>query len=269
MSYMCGDVNADRGEYVFLPTDDDGVLQHIANGVHNVIADLIGFTTNIWGDETIVFPDATPPTSYAQLDLSSILGGNECFAFLKVKKTSGWGLAQHVGFRRNGDSGDYVVNPGNLLRAAGIVTFQNTNEIQYTCCPTDENGIIEWRAISSNSDVEVSVIGFSPNLTPSGPEMISTYPTGSVSEDVDHIECVIGGDFPVDVSTVDLVVTDPVGKTSTAVSGGAVQAGWTGTVTDLTSMVIVNLTGWPSGYMEKGKIYSFTADADNVLGLSM
>jgi len=81
------------------------------------------------------------PTSWTDIDLSSVIGNKESLVMLKVQATGGGSL--NIKFRKNGESSD--LGFGGATQYGGGVstaTFDN-NHIAYVIVKTDSNGIIE------------------------------------------------------------------------------------------------------------------------------
>jgi hypothetical protein len=97
-------------------------------------------------------------------------------------------------------------------------------------------------------------------------------PTGTVTS-LSRIAARITDDWALDVSTLSLTLTPPVGVALTAISGGAVQTGWTGSIVQLDDIgngpreVLVNITGWPD--LESGQLWTFTLSCDTEVGTSL
>lgn len=82
------------------------------------------------------------PTSWTDLDLSSIVGSNRAEVMLKVKNTQTAPGSMNYAFRPNGDSDEYY------YRAAGELSPSNfiigDEKATLTTVLTDSSGIIEW-----------------------------------------------------------------------------------------------------------------------------
>lgn len=95
-------------------------------------------------DPNIVFASAAAPTSYASLDLSSIMGANKGIAFLMVENNGGGANGDYV-FRMNGEAftigGTSATSLGAGISAA---TIQN-GEIGYIWVPTSSAGVVQWK----------------------------------------------------------------------------------------------------------------------------
>lgn len=107
------------------------------------------------GGATVAFPQAqafsgTAPTSWADLDLSPIVGANSALAFLRVNSTSS---AAKYRFRRNGEP--------NTYHAYGTAySYLGSNLIGTLLVVTDASGIVEWYCEDANNttvDVEAYI----------------------------------------------------------------------------------------------------------------
>ena len=92
-------------------------------------------------DTTQVF-NGTAPTTYTDLDLSSVIGTNQKVVVLRILTAS----ASQVRMRRNGESSDiYASSAGNGISAV----YVNSSQISYAMVVTDTSGIIEWLSNSA------------------------------------------------------------------------------------------------------------------------
>lgn len=103
-------------------------------------------------DGTQVF-DATSPTSWTDLDLSSYVGSNRALVFLKVKENT---AERSIGFRTNGDTEDAL----NETIPSGCASVRIPNgEIAYVIIETDAAGIIEWKAQGADN-IDIWLMGY-------------------------------------------------------------------------------------------------------------
>ena len=95
----------------------------------------------------------TSPTSFTDLDLSSVIGTKQRVVVLKIKNN---GTAASVWFRRNGDTDDMSLSlPGST--GPGIeVARVSSGVITTILTTTDTAGVVEWTT-SSGVSMEVSV----------------------------------------------------------------------------------------------------------------
>jgi len=90
--------------------------------------------------ETQVF-NGTSPTSYTDLNLSSVIGSGQAMVYLKIRCNS---TSTNYAFRTNGET--VAVGYPNISwfgGGASAVTI-NTNYIGYVLVMTDSSGIVEW-----------------------------------------------------------------------------------------------------------------------------
>ena len=88
--------------------------------------------------------DDTSPTTYQDLDLSSIVGSNRALVFIRC-----WSSDRVViYFRENGDTVPFSrTDPGiNICDAANAcqISIDNANAMGYAMIETDASGVIEW-----------------------------------------------------------------------------------------------------------------------------
>jgi hypothetical protein len=112
--------------------------------------------TNITGvgkySGSTVFATAAAPTTWTDLDLSSVVGVNRAIVFLKVTAAD----IQTSVFRTNG-AAELVNNYDNPLGFAGGNFPANGN--CFAMAVTDTGGIIEWKN-GSNTNTSVVLIGY-------------------------------------------------------------------------------------------------------------
>jgi hypothetical protein len=104
--------------------------------------------------------NTTAPTSYTDLDLSSIVGARRCTVLLKVnnKDTSN---DRYYAFRRNGETLEPNDGATTALGTSktGLVPGAGGNKYALVLVTTDATGIVEWLA-SGASSTEVTVESF-------------------------------------------------------------------------------------------------------------
>lgn len=93
---------------------------------------------------TSVF-SGSAPTSWADLDLSPVIGTVQKVVILKLQNN---GANCGVGFRRNGDSGDYSYAASNY--GPNVVAVAN-NQAVYVVGVTDSTGVVEWQSTGNAS----------------------------------------------------------------------------------------------------------------------
>lgn len=107
---------------------------------------------------TTVYASAAAPTSFTDLDLSSVIGVAQRMVVLKLVVTGGV-TACSVWFRRNGDTHDYTLfNPGNGGGGTNMVRLDdNTGAAAQILTATDASGVVEWMASSGTPTMTVQV----------------------------------------------------------------------------------------------------------------
>lgn len=103
-----------------------------------------------------VYDNTAAPTSWADLDLSSVVGKNRALAFLKLKNRTAMLVAEyHV--RSNGETEEVGYDYGhagmNSMAAIG------SGKIAHFVMETDANGIIEWETVGGNL-TDIWVLGY-------------------------------------------------------------------------------------------------------------
>lgn len=112
----------------------------------------VGFWNHSWATAV---DNQEAPTSWTDLDLSSIVGSNYALIILKVKKNGGT-VADYF-IRPNGDTDDYEVITSHTAGTCAISLA--SNEVGFLIVETDSSGIIEWK--SNKTDyVSLIVVGF-------------------------------------------------------------------------------------------------------------
>ena len=103
-----------------------------------------------------VYDDTPPPTSWTDLDLSSVVGKNRALVFMKVKAGSGmWGNDFFI--RIKGETEEVAENSAYAaFNNIGSITL---GHIGHFVMETDADGIIQWKAASGNK-ASVWVLGY-------------------------------------------------------------------------------------------------------------
>jgi len=96
----------------------------------------------------------TTPTVWTDLNLSSIVGANRAFVYLKIGP--GGSAANNVCFRPNGVTAEMSATAGS---ASSAVHGTAANQY-YLICVTDTSGIVEWRAQTAVSNFYVVVTAY-------------------------------------------------------------------------------------------------------------
>lgn len=101
----------------------------------------------------------TSPTSFTDLDLSSIIGAKKSIVMLRVSEPSGQVTA--LTFKTKGETASY--NPANGLSVGLSQLYLNSggaDDTSTTFVKTDENGVIQWYGIDART-VTIDVIAYS------------------------------------------------------------------------------------------------------------
>ncbi len=206
--------------------------------------------------------DATPaPSTWTEVDCSAYTGPVRGLVLLRVEAKS----FSRFAVRQHGDAGEY--GGGSFFPGGGTATgFGGVGEFSYLLCETDDTGKVEIR--NGGEKLQVIVLAFVPEA--SSPTWAGE-PTGTAI-DPDVIGGVAKDALGFDVSTLSLTATPAGGEASTAISGGVVQAGWSGHVLELSDAgfgpreVVVRLTSWPE---MSGRLVRFSVDMDSESGASL
>ena len=84
----------------------------------------------------------TAPTSWTDLDLSSVVGANQALVMLQITATSD---RNALAVRTNGDTEEYY-NPSSDASAHGLaLVHHDSSNAVVVMCITDSSGVIEWR----------------------------------------------------------------------------------------------------------------------------
>lgn len=126
-----------------LPTGTIAVTQSAGNNSTKVAttayvdAAVNAFTSATFPNSTAF--SGTSPTSYTDLDLSSIIGTTSRVVFLKV--TCGTtSVAFH--FRKNGEAGTGAV--GDNSAGTNRTSLLTSGQVAYVTVVTDSSGVVEW-----------------------------------------------------------------------------------------------------------------------------
>jgi hypothetical protein len=98
--------------------------------------------------------NGTAPTSYTDLDLSSIVGARQCTVLLKVNNTD-TSNDRYYAFRRNGETLEPNTASSNAVGTSktGLVTGAGGNKYALVLVTTDSSGIVEWLASGASSTI--------------------------------------------------------------------------------------------------------------------
>ena len=100
-------------------------------------------------DTTQVY-SSSPPSSYTDLDLSSVVGSNQAVVFLRITTND-----SHIySFRKNGETLD--ATPISIYSGVHLVRVEN-NGVGYVMMVTDASGIVEWKTSSENGTTTIKL----------------------------------------------------------------------------------------------------------------
>ncbi len=109
--------------------------------------------TQVFGD-----PAADAPTSFTDLDLSSVVGSNHALVLLKFIDTEGGNTFR---VRQNGDTTDSATTQSSSAGYGAQSGFSGgANLAVYLMCATDGSGIIEIDAFTGSRDTDIFVVGY-------------------------------------------------------------------------------------------------------------
>jgi hypothetical protein len=114
-------------------------------------------TITIWNHSgTEAFSSNPPPSSWTDLDLSSIVGANYALVMLRIAHT-GSTVPTTFHFRPNGDTGDIATAD----TGCASIVINTQNNVGYVTVETSSAGVIEWIASgSSGRETQVVVQGY-------------------------------------------------------------------------------------------------------------
>lgn len=157
-AYLIGLLTADgdiairsSGAPAALHKGSDGEILTLVSGLPAWAAALAVLTVA----ETEVF-DGTSPTSWTDLDLSSVVGANVALVMLKVLST---GEGEVKAFRKNGDTDESYSGGGSDYVSWGVSTVDTKTIYTNVIVVTDAAGKIEWRTQTAET-LTLDVIAF-------------------------------------------------------------------------------------------------------------
>ena len=107
--------------------------------------------------ETEVFSGSIP-SSWTDVDLSSVIGQKESLVILKYKYISGTNSYTYINVRPNGSNNEYGGN-SSAYNSLNYIHIDNNGAISLALIQTDTAGIIEHKEIvGSNANVTASVV---------------------------------------------------------------------------------------------------------------
>lgn len=152
-------LNTDKIETSVIDTDDTLAAdsdtkipsqQAVKGYVDTVVAGVSGTVF----PNSAVFSASAAPTTWTDLDLSSVVGTNESLVMLKVFLNHD--AAANYAFRTNGDTGDTYTAIGGH---AAYIDFNGSTGTGIVMVKTDSSGVIEWIA-SAAKTTTVTVVAY-------------------------------------------------------------------------------------------------------------
>lgn len=220
---------------------------------------------------SVIYSTAAPPTSWTDLDLSSIVGSQAVEVYLKITRgAGGGGTLQRFAVRENGDTREYLPTAdGKYGCQSGDI---DEGRSIFFSVQTDSSGIIEWISDSAVYGASVEVAGYiEPNAPPS---VHSVYPEdGSVTTELDRISLTIEDGVGYDTSTLVLKATDSIGNVRTIYDGGSggFQTGYDGDVATVggANPTRVTITVREFIDFESPRLWTFSIDGESISGGSL
>ena len=113
-------------------------------------------------NNTTIFTGAIP-TTFTDLDLSSVVGSNRVIAYLLVSPDV---TSSRLMFKEKGISGNIGIDPtGSPTSAAGMDTAGGAAN-GYIVIPTDNSGIIQWKGnVAGPGGTTVKIVAYQKMLT--------------------------------------------------------------------------------------------------------
>ena len=112
--------------------------------------------TSMTFDTTTVFASAAAPTSFTDLDLSSVVGANKALVLLRVENNS---ADAYYKFRENGMTDDIGFPASNGYGGGTSAGVASNGRSIYIVVATDASGIVEWICQSGATTI-VHMVGY-------------------------------------------------------------------------------------------------------------
>lgn len=143
----------------------DNTTADVSTSKHGLVPKLPNSTTKFFrADGTYAVPaggsnypgtsvfNGTSPTSWTNLDISSVVGTGNHIAMLKIQQ-DGTASSVGFGFRQEGDSGSGITVPGASFSGANLAATLNASgpNFVYAWAITDSSGVIEWVSSSAQT----------------------------------------------------------------------------------------------------------------------
>ena len=199
-----------------------GFFDRIAGGAVSLDVFVGGYSptwhSEISNPSNPIYPSAAKAAAWEVIDFSAIVS-TETVTKVQIENTGG--VSSIVGFRPVGSGDVYALSTAkghgcwSTLVAAG--------KCKTVTLITDSSGQVEW--YSSGSTVELTVLG-QDNVPP---VVTGTGPVGTVAPNAD-VEFTTTDDVQVDTTSLRLHLTDPDLNVLVALTGGAWQAGYGGSI---------------------------------------
>jgi len=151
-------LNTDKAElasptFTGTPTLPTGTIATTQSASDNSTAlattEYVDANTNTQFDTTQVF-SGTSPTSYTDLDLSSVIGATQKVVMLRVSSD-----AQYHTFRRKGET--LLGYAGNAGFGGGGVYVPSSSYADTVTVTTNTSGVIEWKSMTAGVTTTINV----------------------------------------------------------------------------------------------------------------
>lgn len=229
-----------------------------------------------WRPSSGALKSGKPPTSFGtdDIDLSATIPVGGVARFLVTRPDAiDLGTLISLAFRNKGATLD-TSHGGSLIvepRACEYVVL-DASENAYVDVEVPPGGLVEWEASVNTYNIDVALIGFDPE--PSDPPTVTNErPEGPALGELAEIGCTIRDGWGLDTTTLSLVATPPTGEGLVAISGGAVQTGWSGRIVEIDDVgagprtIEIIIDGWPD--LVNGARWTFTISIDSNSGQSL
>lgn len=101
-------------------------------------------------NSSTVFSSAAAPTSFTDLDLSSVVGSNQAIVLLRVESNS---ATADYKFRENGMTDDIGLDSNTQLGGGSSAATVANGNSAYIVVATDSSGIVEWKAQGAHTTI--------------------------------------------------------------------------------------------------------------------
>lgn len=169
---------------------------------------------------------------------------------------------------------DVIINGVFQAGYSGTITANASNgfDVAVTGHPLMDLGV--WSATATVDDTlgETDSDSWGWTVSADAPALQDSGPTGTTTE-LTRIYAQVTDDWGIDTSTIELSAVPPVGAPLVAITGGVIQAGWTGSIIELDDIgdgpreILIELSGWPE--LRAGQLWRFDLDLTSVTGLTL